>query len=227
MKKSRTYAPVFKTALAAALGVFFCTAGAQAQIKYLSDPVYEKLAPEDPHPMDDLLSLGAEGDARAQFILGDLYGKGKGGLPRNAKKSREWFEKSARGGYAQSFIRLAALEKRVGKPEDAYKWYTLAIDTLPGAERRHAQSAREALAKEHGLTAAQIRAARQAAQEWKKPPAAAAPKKDAPKKGDKKTAAPADVTIDTAALAETPENLEPAAGDSIPADNKEPEHEQN
>lgn len=201
-----------------------------AQIKHLSDPVYEKMAPEDPHPMEDLLLLGEEGDTRAQFILGDLYGKGKGGLPRSVKKSREWFEKSARGGYAQSFIRLAALEKRVNKPEDAYKWYTLAIETLPAAERRWPQRARDALVKEHSLTSAQIRAARQAAQEWKKPAPAvqkeAAPKA-APKKNDKKTAAPADTDTDTAAANATPENLEPAAGDPIPTDNKEPEHEQN
>lgn len=142
-----------------ALGLNLPAAASAEQIKYLSDPVYEKMAPEDPHPMEDLVLMGEEGDARAQFILGDLYGKGKGGLPRNIKKSREWFEKSARGGYAQSFIRLAALEKRVKKPEDAYKWYTLAIDALPSGERKWAQTARDALAKEHSLTAAQIKSA--------------------------------------------------------------------
>jgi hypothetical protein len=190
---------------------------AAAQIRHLSDPVYEKMAPEDPHPMEDLLLLGQEGDTRAQFILGDLYGKGKGGLPRNVKKSREWFEKSARGGYTQSFVRLAALEKRVGKPEDAYKWYTLAIEMLPTAERRWPQRAREALVKEHSLTPAQIKAAKQAAQEWKKPAVAPAPKKDAPKKSDKKTAAPAAGTDATgrADAAEDLEDIEPAAGDGI------------
>jgi hypothetical protein len=205
---------------------------ALAQVKHLSDPVYEKMAPEDPHPMEDLLLLGKDGDTRAQFILGDLYGKGKGGLPRSVKKSREWFEQSARGGYAQSFIRLAALEKRVNKPEDAYKWYTLAIETLPSAERRWPQRARDALVKDHNLSSAQIRAARQAAQDWKKPPAAAAPKKDTQKKPDKKTAAPAETDTDTAALtpppenSETPENIEPAAGDTPATDNKENTHEQ-
>src|SRR6218665_1621388 len=128
------------------------SAPAMADIKYLSDPVYEKMASEDPHPMEDLLVLGDEGDARAQFILGDLYGKGKGGLPRNIGKARTWFEKSASGGYVQSFIRLAALEKRVNKPEDAYKWYTLAIETLPSSEKKWAQNARDTLVKEQNLT---------------------------------------------------------------------------
>lgn len=216
------------------LAVFICAgfaAPAFAQAKHLSDPVYEKMAPEDPHPMEDLLLLGKDGDTRAQFILGDLYGKGKGGLPRSVKKSREWFEKSARGGYAQSFIRLAALEKRVNKPEDAYKWYTLAIETLPSAERRWPQRARDALVKEHGMSSAQIRASRQAAQDWKKPSAAAAPpKKDTQKKPDKKTAAPVDTNTDTAALTPLPEifeNIEPAAGDTPATDNKEKTHEQN
>ncbi|MDP2205102.1 MAG: hypothetical protein Q8K65_02230 [Alphaproteobacteria bacterium] len=207
--------------------LLLCAAPAAAQVKHLSDPVYEKMAPEDPHPMEDLLLLGKEGDTRAQFILGDLYGKGKGGLPRSVKKSREWFEKSARGGYAQSFIRLAALEKRVNKPEDAYKWYTLAIETLPSAERRWPQRARDALVKEHSLTGAQIKAARQAAQEWKKPAAPA--KKDAQKKPDKKTAAPVDTDTDTAALPTPPENLEniePATGDAL-SDDKEKPHDQN
>lgn len=169
------------------------TTPAAAQIKYQTDPVYEKMAAEDPHPMEDLIALGEEGDIRAQFILGDLYSKGQGGLPRNIKKSREWFEKSARGGYPQSFIRLAALEKRTKNPADAYKWYTLAIETLPAGERRWAQTARDTLVKDEGLTNAQTRAARQAAAEWKKPPRkteaapAAAPVKKteaAPKQND-------------------------------------------
>lgn len=216
--------------LCATLLVFTApSAQAEKQIKYLSDPVYEKMAAEDPHPMEDLLVLGAEGDTRAQFILGDLYGKGKGGLPRSVKKSREWFEKSARGGYAQSFIRLAALEKRVKKPQEAYKWYTLATETLPGPERKWAQKARDALVKEHSLTSAQIKAARAAAQEWKKPPAPKnPPEKDAQKKPEKKTeAAPltGDGQTDTAAAPE-PDKIEPAAGDTPSTDNKEKTHEQ-
>jgi len=215
---------------AAALLFFAAEAQAEKQIRYLSDPVYERMAAEDPHPMEDLLTLGAEGDTRAQFILGDLYGKGKGGLPRSVKKSRDWFEKSARGGYAQSFIRLAALEKRVNKPEDAYKWYTLATETLPAAERKWAQKARDALVKEYKLTSAQVKVARQAAQEWKKPPAPKdPPKKDARKKPEKKTdAAPltGSAQTDTAAAAPEPDKIEPAAGDTPSADNKEKPHEQ-
>ena len=183
------------------------------------------MAAEDPHPMEDLLLLGDEGDSRAQFILGDLYGKGKGGLPRNIGKARDWFEKSARGGYVQSFIRLAALEKRVNKPEDAYKWYTLAVDTLPSGEKKWAQTARDTLAKEQNLTPDQIKAAKKAAQDWKKATAEAEKaaraareqkakedaKQNATKKPEQKTDAGA-----TAAPAASPA-VEPAAGDAAPA----------
>lgn len=207
---------VFSALAVSALALtLFAHSAAAETIKYLSDPVYEKLAAEDPHPMEDLLLMGEEGDARAQFILGDLYGKGKGGLPRNIKKARGWFEQSARGGYAQSFIRLAALEKRVKKPEDAYKWYTLAIEALPSAERKWAQTSRDALVKEHSLTPAQTKAAKAAASAWKKAAADAADaakKKAADKKGEKKTDASAPSAIEPAAGEATPETT----GEALP-----------
>ncbi|HRI77164.1 MAG TPA: hypothetical protein PLX33_09265 [Alphaproteobacteria bacterium] len=212
---------VFSALAVSALALtLFAHSAAAETIKYLSDPVYEKLAAEDPHPMEDLLLMGEEGDARAQFILGDLYGKGKGGLPRNIKKARGWFEQSARGGYAQSFIRLAALEKRVKKPEDAYKWYTLAIEALPSAERKWAQTSRDALVKEHSLTPAQTKAAKAAASAWKKAAAEAADaakkkaaedKRAADKKGEKKTDASAPSAIEPAAGEATPETAGKAA----------------
>lgn len=213
----------------AALTAAFACAPAMADIKYLQDPVYEKMAAEDPHPMEDLLIMGDEGDSRAQFILGDLYGKGKGGLPRNIGKSRSWFEKSASAGYVQSFIRLAALEKRVNKPEDAYKWYTLAIETLPSGEKKWAQTARDALVKEQNLTPDQIKAAKKAAQDWKKAAHEAekaartareqkakeeAAKQDASKQPEKKT----DAGTTAPAAAPAPAVVEPAAGEAPAAD---------
>lgn len=206
MKTLKTFS--FGLVCASALLCGLAALPAQAEIKYLSDPVYEKLAAEDPHPMDDLLQLGAEGDSRAQYILGDLYSKGKGGLPRHTGKARDWFEKSARGGYVQSFIRLAALEKRVNKPEDAYKWYTLAIETLPSSEKKWPQTARDALVKEVKLTPDQIKAAKKAAQDWKKASidankAAQEPQPEDKKPGKKTDAAPAAAPLSV---------IEPAAG---------------
>src|SRR5205807_2654695 len=95
------------------LAILFCLSfagcAAAGGIHYYEDPVYVKINKDDQHPMDDLITLAAEGDARAQFILGDLYSKGKGGLAKNRVKARYWFEISARHGFTPSFVRLGAL----------------------------------------------------------------------------------------------------------------------
>lgn len=131
-------------------------------IRYYSDPVYQKLAPEDEHPMDDLVKLAEQGDVRAQYILGDMYGKGKGGLGRNLVKSRYWFESAALRGYDPSFIRLAALAKRQKDMVEAYKWYTLAVSHTGGKLSKWARKARENLK----LSGAQIDEAKKAARDW-------------------------------------------------------------
>jgi TPR repeat protein len=95
--------------------------------------------------MDDLVKLAEQGDVRAQYILGDMYGKGKGGLGRNLVKSRYWFESAALRGYDPAFTRLAALAKRQKDPVEAYKWYTLGISHTSGKLSRWSKKARENL----------------------------------------------------------------------------------
>lgn len=137
---------------------------AAEKIKYYQDPVYQQLIKGDPHPMSDLLGLAEENDVRAQFILGDLYAKGKGGLSKNEKKAAYWFEQSAKRGYAPSFVRLAALSKRRGDKVEAYKWYTLATESFrSGADRKYAEKARTAL----GIGNAEAKQAKKAADAWK------------------------------------------------------------
>lgn len=141
---------------------------AAEKLKYYQDPVFQGLNAGDSHPMSDLLVLAEQGDVRAQFILGDLYAKGKGGLSKNEKKGAYWFEQSARNGYYPSFIRLAALAKRRDAPEDAFKWYTLAAEYFrAGADQKHAVKARADLAAAIPLTKEQQRAAKDAAAKWK------------------------------------------------------------
>lgn len=138
------------------------------KLKYYQDPVFQGLNAGDSHPMSDLLALAEQGDVRAQFILGDLYAKGKGGLSKNEKKGAYWFEQSARNGYYPSFIRLAALAKRRDAPEEAFKWYTLAAEYFRGgADQKHAVKARADLAAAIPLTKEQQRAAKDAAAKWK------------------------------------------------------------
>lgn len=140
------------------------TATAKADIPYHQDPVYKEIHGDDQTPMDDIIDYAKTGDVRAQFILGDLYAKGKGGLPQNTKEARRWFEESASHGYAHSFIRLAALAKRENKPVEAWKWYTLAIDSLDDTDkRRFVINARRDLR----LTEENADIARQAMKTWK------------------------------------------------------------
>lgn len=137
-----------------------------ATIRYYEDPVYKPLAAEDPHPMQDLITLAEQGNPRAQYIMGDLYGKGKGGLGKNRVKSRYWFETAARGGYTMAFIRLAAMAKREKDYVEAYKWYSLGADNGTGQERKWASKARERMAKDQKLSRDDIREAREAVNKW-------------------------------------------------------------
>jgi TPR repeat protein len=143
--------------------LLFVSTSVQAEgIRYYSDPIYQKLAPEDEHPMDDLVKLAEQGDVRAQYILGDMYGKGKGGLGRNLVKSRYWFESAALRGYDPAFTRLAALAKRQKDPVEAYKWYTLGISHTSGKLSRWSKKARENLK----LSGKQQDEAKKAARDW-------------------------------------------------------------
>lgn len=154
--------------LALMLMIVFCADAAQAAgVRYYEDPVYKQLAPEDPHPMEDLVNLADQGDTRAQFIIADLYGKGKGGLAKNQVKSRYWFETAARKGYTMAFIRLAAMAKRNKDYAGAYKWYSLSMDDGTSRERKWSDKAREKLVKDAKLSKDDIRSAREDMNDWK------------------------------------------------------------
>ena len=116
----------FMPALLLVALVIAAPAHAQEKITFFEDPVFKPLNKDDEHPMADLILLADQGDTRAQFILGDLYAKGKGGLVKNPQKARHWFNQSAISGYGASLIRLAALAKRDGNIIEAYSWYDLA-----------------------------------------------------------------------------------------------------
>src|ERR1700722_15856839 len=100
-------------------GLFPATEARAETTKYYQDPVYVKIAKDEPPPMDDLTALAEQGDVRAQYILGDLYGKGKGGLAKNHVLAQYWFETAARHGYTAAFIRLAALAKHENDEAEA------------------------------------------------------------------------------------------------------------
>jgi TPR repeat protein len=139
-----------------------------AEMKYYPDPVYQKLGDDDSSPMDEMFNLAQQGDVRAQFIMGDLYSKGKGGVAKDIKEARRWFEESAVYGYAHSFIRLAALARRENRPVEAWQWYTLAIDAFDyGDGQKYAITARRDLAESARLTPEEMARARKAVRAWK------------------------------------------------------------
>lgn len=133
------------TALLLAAFVFAAPARADDKVVFYEDPVFKPLNDGDEHPMSDLIKLSENGDVRAQFILGDLYAKGKGGLVKSTEKARHWFNQSAINGYGASFIRLAALAKHEGKMAEAYSWYDLGASLAGGKDARYAAKARDAL----------------------------------------------------------------------------------
>ena len=138
-------------------------------IKYFEDPVYQGVSADDHHPMEDMIMLADEGDLRAQYIMADLYAKGKGGFAKNEKKAKEWFEKSAMNGYPFSFIRLAAMAKHNNKPVEAYQWYTLGLEYINhGPDRKWASQARAALVENKKLAPEEIKEAVKNAGLWEK-----------------------------------------------------------
>ncbi|MBI3441300.1 MAG: sel1 repeat family protein [Proteobacteria bacterium] len=143
------------------------TTAAQAHLKYYPDPVYQKLNDDDSSPMTDMIDLAAQGDVRAQFIMGDLYSKGKGGVAKDLTAARHWFEESGIHGYGHSFIRLAALAKHDNRPKEAWQWYSLAIKTFDyGDERKYAIQARHDLVENATLSEEDIREARKSMSAW-------------------------------------------------------------
>jgi hypothetical protein len=148
-------------------------------LTYFEDPVYRALNDGDSHPMSDLIAMAEKGDTRAQFILGDLYAKGKGGLVRNEKKAAELFEKSAMAGYGPSYIRLAALAKHQGNYPLAWSWYDLGADYAEGRDARYAARARDQLNREVRLGDDGMQAARAHSAAYRAARSAALEKADA------------------------------------------------
>ena len=152
--------------LCAALMLWF-SEDVYADIEYYPDPVYPKLSADDIHPMDDMVALARKGDVRAQFILGDMYAKGKGGFAKDLVKAYYWFEESAINGYNYSFIRLAVLAKNENKPLYAWQWYTLASKSFKqGKEREFVLAARHHLIVDEKLSAEDIWRAKDSMDDW-------------------------------------------------------------
>lgn len=167
----RPTAICFLTALVA-LGLASSAALADTPPKrtltYFEDPVYQSVGEGEEHPMSDLLALAEKGDTRAQFILGDLYAKGKGGLVKNEEKAAKLFEDSAKNGYGPSYIRLGALAKRRGDFIAAWSWYDLGSSLASGRDARYSGRARDQVEEIGKLSGDDISAARKLSAEYRR-----------------------------------------------------------
>ena len=135
--------------------------------EFFSDPLFEPLFEGGEHPLQDLINLALKDDARAQFILGDLYSKGKGGFKKNIERAQSFFERSAKLGYKHSFIRLAALAKKEEDFITAYKWYNLAIDYFPhGDLRLYIVRAMNKMSRDQKMNKKDIRMAKRGSKDW-------------------------------------------------------------
>ena len=81
--------------------------------------------------INDCRRIADQGDARAQYNLGMMYGNGEG-VSRDYKESVKWFKLAAKQGIAQAQYNLGVMYGN-GRivPQDykeAVKWYRLAAD---------------------------------------------------------------------------------------------------
>jgi TPR repeat protein len=91
-----------------------------------------KRVPQDKQKAVEWYRKAAEqGQAEAQFMMGDYYAKGEG-VPEDDEKAAEWFRKAAEQGYARAQCMLGNLyQSGEGVPEnrkEATKWYRKAAE---------------------------------------------------------------------------------------------------
>ena len=110
---------------------------------------------------------GDQGDAQAQFYLGNMYSEGRG-VPQDDAYAVRWYRLVANQGIATAQYNLGvAYNTGRGVPQDyveAHMWYNLAATQLSGEKRDGSVEARDAVAER--MTAEQIAEAQRRAREW-------------------------------------------------------------
>ncbi len=113
--------------------------------------------------------LAEQGNAEAQFNLGNMYRKGLG-VPQDYAEAVKWYRKAAEQGYAEAQFNLGSMYYHgYGVPQDyaqAHMWYKLATSKIPpGEERDLAVKNLDIIAKK--MTPAQISEAQKLARGWR------------------------------------------------------------
>jgi TPR repeat protein len=115
--------------------------------------------------------LAAEGDARAQSVLGLLYYRGEG-VPQDKAEAVKWFRRAADQGDAQAQynLGLSYAKGEAGEPDNvsAHMWFNLAAAHFPVSDainRSAARKDRDLVAER--MTSDQLAEAQRLALEWK------------------------------------------------------------
>ncbi len=118
----------------------------------------------------ELRPLAEQGNAKAQYMIGDMYSRGLG-VPQDYAKALHWHRKAAEKGYARAQFALGTMYGLGrGVTQDylqAHVWFNIAVSNLPPGKVRDAavESRDDVVAKR--MTPAQISEAQKLAREWK------------------------------------------------------------
>lgn len=79
----------------------------------------------------DIVKAAEAGDARAQFLLGNMYNSGRG-QGKNVTQAAKWFRKAADQGDVDAMFHLGVMLERgrgtIKNVQEAVKWYRAAAD---------------------------------------------------------------------------------------------------
>lgn len=109
------------------------------------------------------LKAAEQGDAEAQFSLGNMYAEGHG-VPRDEQQSASWFRKAAELGFSPAQVNLGVMYTQGQGVEqnlvEAHKWFNIA----GGAVDEEGMDLREVV--EEQMTPAEISEAMRLAKDW-------------------------------------------------------------
>ena len=109
------------------------------------------------------IKAAEQGDAEAQFCLGNMYAEGHG-VPRDEQQSTSWFRRAAEQGFTPAQVNLGVMytQGQGVEPDlvEAHKWFNIA----GGAVNEEGMDLREVV--EEQMTPAEISKAMRLAKDW-------------------------------------------------------------
>lgn len=109
------------------------------------------------------LKAAQQGDAEAQFSLGNMFVEGQG-IPRDEQQAASWFRKAAEQGFVAAQVNLGVMYTQGQGVElnlvEAHKWFNIA----GGAVDEEGTDLREVV--EEQMTPAEISEAMRLAKDW-------------------------------------------------------------